>query len=357
MNESALKLIEQDFRKMVQNDLKVKNAYLLIHSETSNIHLNLAEGQTGKVPAHPEQPIYMASVGKIFTAAIIGMLAEQGALSFDDRLSRHLDAELLDALHVYKGKDYTDEITIRHLLKQTSGLFDNFWPLLQKMLDDPAFQISPREAVLWGKTNLKSTAPPGKKVKYTDTNYHLLGLIAESITGKPFHELLHELIFLPLGMEHSYMLHYSEPNKPNNHPVALFSMNQTTVNDCASYGKLDYAGGGVVAPLEDFLKFMQALTAEKLLSSGTLAVMIQDSDMLYPGIDYGYGIWKLKAIPLLLPKSYYCWGCVGATGAFLFYHPALDTYLIGTFNDVSYRTKAVKFMMQCIKRLLKCQET
>ena len=353
MNENALKLIENDFRKMVQNDPKVKNAYLLIHSDASNIHLNLAEGQTGDVSAHIDQPIYMASVGKIFTATIIGMLVEKGALSFDDRLSVHLDSELLDSLHVYKGKDYTDQVTIRHLLKQTSGLFDNFWPLLKKLLKDPSFQLSPREAVIWGKNNLTSAFPPGKKVKYTDTNYHLLGLIAESVTGKAFHELLHELLFLPLGMEHSYMLQFSNPSKPNNHPVAHFSLNGITVNDYTHYGNLDYAGGGVVAPLEEYLTFMQALTAGKLISSNTLSKMIQESDRLFPGIDYGYGIWKLKAIPLLLPKSYYCWGCVGATGAFMFYHPALDTYLIGTFNDVSYRTKAVRFMMQAIKRLLK----
>jgi D-alanyl-D-alanine carboxypeptidase len=353
MKETALTKIEHDFRKIVQKDPKVRNAYLLIHSQTSNIHLTMAEGKTGDVPANFEQPNYMASVGKIFTATIIAMLVENGKLTFDDKISSHLDKELLDSLHVYKGKEYTDQLTIRHLLKQTSGLFDNFWPLLEKLLQDESFQISPRDAVIWGKNHLESTAPPGKKVSYTDTNYHLLGLITESVTGKAFHELLRDLIFLPLGMEHSYMLHYSESGKPNVHPTAYFTMNSMIINEFAGYGALDYAGGGVVAPLEDLLKFMQALTAGKLVSPRTLELMIQDADMLYPGMEYGYGIWKVKPIPLLIPKSYYCWGCVGATGAFMFYHPSLDTYLIGTFNDESYKIKGVRFMMQMIKRLLK----
>jgi D-alanyl-D-alanine carboxypeptidase len=109
----------------------------------------------------------------------------------------------LDGLHIYKNNDYSNKIKIKHLLKQTSGLYDNFWPLLEKLLEDKELKMSPREAIIWGKNNLKTHFPPGKKTKYTDTNYHLLGLIIENITGKPFHELLKDYIFVPLEMENS----------------------------------------------------------------------------------------------------------------------------------------------------------
>jgi D-alanyl-D-alanine carboxypeptidase len=353
MRRDPLKMVEEDFGRMVLNDPKVRNAYLMVHAPSANIHLNIAKGSTGDYPATPDQPNYMASVGKIFTATVIALLVEKQKLSFDDRIVDYLDKDLLDSLHVYEGKDYTDQITIRHLLKQTSGLFDNFWPLLEKLLEDETFHLSPREAVIWGKEHLQSTAPPGKKVAYTDTNYHLLGLMAQSITGKQFHELLHDMVFQPLQMQHSYMLQFSEPLVANAVPTAVFSMNGKILNGLKNYGSLDFSGGGVVAPFEDLLKFMQALTTGTLISSDTLELMIRDSDKLYPGMDYGYGIWKLRPIPLLLPKSYYCWGCVGATGAFMFYHPALDTYLIGNFNDESYKMKAVRFMMQVIKRIMK----
>lgn len=352
MKTEALKKIETDFRTIVRKDSQLRNAYLLIHSQKSGIHLQIAEGKTGDVSAVFQQPNYMASVGKIFTSTIIAMLVEEGKLSVDDQISDYLDEQLLRALHVYKGTEYTDKLTVKHLLKQTSGLFDDFWPLLEKLLQKDSFRLSPREAIMWGKENLESTAVPGKKVSYTDTNYHLLGLIAESVTGKPFHTLLHEFIFSPLSMEHSFMLGYSEPAQPNSHPVAQFSMHGTVLNDYPYYGSLDYAGGGVVAPLEDLLKFMKALTVGELISQETLDVMIQDSDTLYPGMDYGYGVWKIKPIPLFMPKSYSCWGCVGATGAFMFYHPSLDVYLIGNFNDESYKIKGVRFMMKVIKRLL-----
>src|SRR6056297_451522 len=175
MRENKLKDIEEMFRKKVQNDSKVNNAYLLIHSKKLNIHMNIAEGKTGDLNANPEQPNYMASVGKLFTSTIISLLFERGKLNYDDKISKYLDEELLEGLHIYKGQDYTDQIKIKHLLKQTSGLFDEFWPLLEKVLEDKEFDINPRKAIMWGKKNLKSNFPPGKKTKYTDTNYHLLG--------------------------------------------------------------------------------------------------------------------------------------------------------------------------------------
>ena len=353
--EEIKKSIENLFRKQLRNDSKVKNAYLLVHSEKLDFHINIAEGSTGNMPADYRQPNYMASVGKLFTSTVISILYEKGELSFNDSISSYLDAELLNGLHIYKGKDYTNSIKIRDLLKQTSGLYDNFWPLLDKVLKDREFNISPREAVIWGKKNLKPYCPPGKKVKYTDTNYHLLGLIIENITGKPFHEVLNDYIFIPLGMENSSVLHYSDPLKEYKYPIANFSIDGTIINNFKNYAGLDYSGGGVTASNEDLLIFMKALTAGKIISKDTLTTMKNDSNQLYFGIDYGYGIWQFTTVPVLMPEKYNCWGCAGVTGAFMFYHPGLDAYLIGNFNDVSYKHKGLRFMIKVITKLLKTQ--
>jgi D-alanyl-D-alanine carboxypeptidase len=79
--------------------------------------------------------------------------------------------------------------------------------------------------------------------------------------------------------------------------------------------------------------------------------MISDKMRLQPTFDYGYGIWQLKPIPVLLPAKYSCWGVLGATGAFMFYHPELETYLIGNFNHTAYQKKCVRFMLKVIKSL------
>ena len=213
--------------------------------------------------------------------------------------------------------------------------------------------MSPRKSIIWAKNNLKPYSPPDKKTKYTDTNYHLLGLIIENIVKKPFYEVLKDYIFIPLGMKNSSMLHYSKPLEKYSYPIAQFSMKGKVLNDYKAFAGLDYSGGGVVATNEDLLKFMKTLTAGSLVKKETLKQMINDSTTLYFGIDYGYSIWKFKTIPILIPKKYNCWGCYGATGAFMFYHPQLDTYIIGNFNDVSYQKKGLKFMMKIIKQLLK----
>ena len=349
--------IESVFRKQVLNDKKVKNAYLLVHSEKLGIDLNIAEGKTGEIQANPKQANHLASVGKLFTATVIGVLQDKDQLNFNDKIAQYLDKEMMNGLHVYKGKDYSGDISITHLLKQTSGLNDVFFPLFKKMMNDPNLEMTVREALEWGKTNLNPVGKPGQKHFYTDTNYYLLGLIIENITKKPFHEAVHEMIFEPLNMEDAYINGYSEPKTKPQYPPAHIYLFNTNFIENKRIAKIDYAGGGVVAPLSEFLAFMKALANGQLVKEATLNKMIYDDiNMGFPaiGFDYGYSIWKPKAIPLLMPKKFFCWGCVGITGAFMFYHPQTESYVVGTFNDKSYTSKALRFMlMKVIKPLLK----
>lgn len=356
---SVQERIESRFRQQVQGDRKVRNAYLLVHSEKLGIDLNLAEGQTDGMQAHPGQANHLASVGKLFTSTIIGMLHDQGLLSFDDKIEKHLDAGLMRGLHLLKGKDYSGHITIKHLLKQTSGLNDVFYHLLKKMMNDPGLEMTVREALEWGKANLKPVARPGRKHFYTDTNYYLLGLIIESITRKPFHQAVHEMILEPLQMVNAYINGFSEPkNKPLYPPAHIYLFNTNFIED-KRIARIDYAGGGLVAPLSEYLVFMKALVNGQLVKPATLHQMIYDDvKMGFPaiGFDYGYAVWKPKAIPLLMPGKYFCWGCVGVTGAFMFFHPRTEAYVIGTFNDKSYTSKALRFMLkEVIGPLLKMQ--
>lgn len=379
--------IETLFRNRVRKDKKLKNAFLLVHSDKFGYHLNLADGvgekaspsphqpvymasdgeksspspqQPGYVASgskntspSPHQPVYMASVGKLYTAVIIAILHERGILNFADHIGKFLDSDLMNQLHVYKKKDYSSEIQIRHLLNQTSGLPDNFFPLFDKLLADHSFEISPREAVLWAKNNLKPKGKPGGKSHYTDTNYHLLGLIIEQVCGEPFHAVMKQLIFDPLDMKHSYVLQYSKPDQNPGYDEAGFYYNQVRLNDIKGFAGIDFSGGGVVAPMEDSLKFMKALTNHQLISEETFQVMLHDKARLYPGWNYGYGIWQVSPIPILLPEKYSSWGVLGATGAFMFYHPKLDTYIIGSFNHQTWQRKCVRFMFKIMNTLLK----
>ena len=358
MNKTHIsQTIEFNFRNQVRKDKRVRNAFLLVHSDKLNVNLNIAEGQSGDIPANPKQPNHLASVGKLFTTTLVSMLYEQGKLDFDDNISTYLDDELMKGLHVYKGKEYSNDIKIKHLLKQTSGLYDVFYDLWKKMRTDPTFKITPREAVLWGKDHLKPVAVPGEKHFYTDTNYYLLGFIIENITGKKFHEVMHELIFEPLGMDNAYMFGFSKPKVESDYPEAGLYFKNIDFRSVEGVHQIDYAGGSVMAPLDEFLIFMKALLNQTLLKKETLDMMLNDDvNMGFPtvGFRYGYSIWKMKTLPVIMPKEYYAWGCVGVTGAFMFYHPVTESYIIGTFNDFAYRGKALEFMARkVIKELLR----
>ena len=353
----AMSRSESDFRKQVQRSPTPRNAYLRVYSPKLGVDLGIAEGRTGDTVADIRQPVHLASVGKLFTATIVGILNERGALSFSDPVSRYLDAELMSGLHVLDGSDHSNEIQVRHLLNQTSGLDDAFWPLMQELQRDPSMRMSPREAVEWGKRNLSPNSKPGEKHHYTDTNYYLLGLIVEAITGRPFHEALHEFIFEPLGMQSAYMQGYSEPAAPDGYPPAQIFLEDTDYTDIPGFAEIDYAGGGVRATLEDYLKFMTALVNGNLVTAETLETMKSDDAPSMPGIRYGYAIWKFVTVPVLAPAKFNCWGCVGVTGAFMFYHPLTDSYLIGSFNDTRYKSRALRFMLSKVVRpLLKCTQ-
>lgn len=344
--------IEQQFRQQAQRDDAVTNAYLLVHSDDLGIDLRVAEGATRAGVADVRQPVHMASVGKLFTATIIGILHDEGKLAFDDPIATHLDAELVRGLHVLDGKDASDDIQVRHLLNQSSGLADSFWPLLEMMKADASMEITPRDAVTWAKANLPPVAPPGEKHHYTDTNYHLLGLIVEHVTERPFHEALHRYIFEPLGMRSAFMHGYSEPAVASELPMASVTIDGVEYAGDTRFATIDYAGGGVVAELSDYLAFMRALVGHELVTQSTLERMLSDDQPSYPGIRYGYAIWKSVTIPLLMPAKYNCWGCTGVTGAFMFFHPKTHSHIIGSFGDASYRAKALRYMLSKVIRPL-----
>lgn len=73
-----------------------------------------------------DQSYFIASTTKLFTTAIILKLREEGKLSLEDKISNYIDQSILSGLHIYKEKDYSEELTIKHLLSHTSGLPDYF---------------------------------------------------------------------------------------------------------------------------------------------------------------------------------------------------------------------------------------
>jgi D-alanyl-D-alanine carboxypeptidase len=140
-----------------------------------------------KTPATTEMRYAIGSISKQFTAAAMVMLAEEGKLSLDDKVSKYLP-------RLTRSKD----ITLRHLLTMTSG-YQDYWPqdyLMPEM----------RQAVNVNQILAKWAAKPldfepGTKYQYSNTNYVIAGMIIEKVSETPYFEFLQKHIFTPLNMK------------------------------------------------------------------------------------------------------------------------------------------------------------
>ena len=358
MLEKVKSGIEKKFMAMVEADPQLKNAYFFIHSEKHNIHWNMAHGMTGSHAANAEQPYHTASIAKTFTSVLIAMLVEEGKLDYSDPIAKYLPEDLMKDLHLFKGRDYSKDIHIEHLVSCTSGLPDFYEdkpkqgkPFLDLILEDPDKYWTAKETIEWTKRNLSPKFPPGKKCHYSNTGYNLLGLIIENVLAKPYHEVLHAYLFQPLGMDHTYLSQYSEPALQSEYPTAnvILKNREVIVDQYRSFSSI-YAGGQTVSTSEDLFIFMKALATHQLISKESLAKMMR-WNRLWMGVDYGFGLMRIRMLPFT--QRYNVWGHLGSIGSFMLYNPAMDTYIIGNFNKTGYVAKNIRFIFGALRALSK----
>jgi CubicO group peptidase (beta-lactamase class C family) len=142
------------------------------------------------IAATPATIYEAGSVSKQFTAAAIVLLAQQGKLSLDDDVRKHIP----------EVPNYGTPITIRHLLNHTSGLRDwgsvagiGGWPRGNRMHTHAhMLDIVSRQRAL--------NYPPGAAYSYTNSGFNLLAVIVDRVSGMPFAEFSKRNIFEPLGL-------------------------------------------------------------------------------------------------------------------------------------------------------------
>ena len=363
--QKAESKVQSLLEKTVNKNQDLQHGILLVHSDKLNIHWKFAYGTVGngQKPITEDHTFHIASIGKAITSALIGKLYEEGKISYDDPIKTFLSDDILKDLHVYEGKSYSDVILVRHLLNHTSGIADYFEEqsekgksILELAMDEPDRFWTPVETIQWTKDNLEAHFPPGEGFYYSDTGYQLLGLIIEKITSKPMYESLHEYIFYPLNMNHSYQLFYSEPVEKSPYPIADIYMDQDEVSTYRSMS-IDWAGGGIISNTEDLLLFHQALVNNTLLKEETFNKW-EDWAKFDRGIDYGYGLvsLKLKEMMFFLSDKLDMWGNWGSTSTYMFYNPVYDIYVIGAFNQTNFVQKQVQFMIKVINIVSKSSE-
>jgi len=256
-----------------------------------------------KTPITSETPIHLASISKTFTGMAILKLWELHLLDLSDPVTK-----FLPSFH-YAG------VTIEQLLSHRSGLPDythimdpspikiiktktkrGKW--ITKKVKDPS--IKPYKQSNYNDQDVLNfliekqptpQSPPNTVFKYCNTNFVILALIIEQISGEKFPDFMEKTIFLPLKMEHSYI--YSENSK---HPY-LPSYNERTKP--YKIEKYDYIYGdkNVYSTVNDMLLWDKALRSEQFLSKTTLSMAYEPKSQTTKYFqNYGFA-WRMLMVP------------------------------------------------------------
>ncbi len=156
----------------------------------------------------PQTNFRLASFTKQFTAMCIMLLARDGKLHYDERLT-----DIFPEFPAY-GKS----ISIRNLLNHTSGLPDYEDILMKQYPDTPPEkipQILDAGVLKLMEQQTSTNFPPGSKWEYSNSGYAVLAMIVEKVSGKPFGQFLHDRIFVPLKMENTLAYEKGKNDVPN----------------------------------------------------------------------------------------------------------------------------------------------
>jgi D-alanyl-D-alanine carboxypeptidase len=234
-----------------------------------------------KQAMQPDTVLRLGSITKQFTAVAILMLAEQGKLSLDDDIQRHLPSFPTEG-----GK-----VTIAQLLNHTSGIH-NFTSTMGYGM------LMGRDYTVAGMIDRFKDDPrdfkPGQDWKYSNSGYFLLGAIIEKASGMAYADFLAENIFKPLGMNDTAY----EGKERGKAPRAQGYSGDGKAFSTARYLSMTqpYAAGSLASNVDDMARWDAAISAGKLLSAASWQRAFTGSTL--PNgkpTDYGAG-WQLATL-------------------------------------------------------------
>jgi len=198
----------------------------------------------------------IGSITKTFTATVILQLVQEGKLSLSAPLSRWLP-------YVQDAR----RITITMLLGMTSGIYgEPAGPLAEQMFADPGQVWTPQQVVRFAVAH-GPAGPPGTPY-YSNTNYIILGIIAQAVTGEPIQDLITSRILRPLHLSHTSFPTGAAP------PALIaqgYTVDQgvaaiTTTADSSADISVSGAAGAMFSTVADLQTWARALATGALLS-------------------------------------------------------------------------------------------
>ncbi len=233
-----------------------------------------------RVPVEPDDRFGVGSITKTFVATVILQLVGEGKLDLDRTPQDYLDLDVIRAV------PNTGTATLRHLLNHQSGIptweFQGDW--IRKGRGDQMTL-----GYVWGKTEtlayctadlLPATNEPGERYSYSNTNYTILGLIIEAVTGNDAAHEIRTRILEPLGLANTFLesfedipggyvhhYHYATPGFQETAGVhrGFPEIRPYLIESTAGNLSPEWTAGGIVTSARDLVRWAQALRDGELL--------------------------------------------------------------------------------------------
>jgi len=348
------KLLNELLNKMIDNK-RIFSAVLCVENSDKSFSWTGSAGSMEK-----DSRFFIASVTKLYVTAVVMQLIEENCISLSDKISKYLPDHFCEGLHVLKGVDYSNEITIGHLISNTSGLPDYFFhkqdngrTAADELMEgnDEAWYLDKTVGLI---KELKPNFKPGAKGKaaYSDSNYQLLGRIIEKVTGKKISQVFHEYIFSKLDLPNTYA--YSDINDDT--PIPFYYKSQQLW--LPQYMSSITVEGGIVSTADEVMIFLKEFFNGRFFPKERINDLKQWNFILPPPGLFHFGIgleklWTPRIVSPLKPIKEIV-GFWGQTGSFAFYNSQTDLYFCGTTNQINGQGHrlAGNAMMKIIKSVL-----
>ncbi|HEU4712898.1 MAG TPA: serine hydrolase domain-containing protein [Pyrinomonadaceae bacterium] len=265
---------------------------VLENGESFGLAVGVSDRET-KRPMTPNDRMLAGSVGKTFAAATALQLIKEGKIGLDDKIEKYLGRE-----EWFARLPNAREITVRQLMNHTSGLvrYEFKEQFTKDLTSNPEKVWKPAELVAY----LLDEKPPfeaGKGWDYSDTNYIVLGMIIEKVTGRKFYDEANRRLIRPLKLTDTIpqdgpklagvIQGYAGANNPFGGTDAMIVNGKFAINP-----QFEWTGGGYVSTAHDLARWAKLMYEGKAFSAELLPQVLDGvaAPMLGRETKYGLGV-------------------------------------------------------------------
>ena len=295
-------------------------------------------------PMSSDMRFGIASITKTVVAATILKLEEEGLLDLEDPISAHLSLS---------SPNIDDSITVFQLLNHLAGLKGYFqhpdiWPRVE---GDLQTAIDPLEIVDYVG---EPVFPPGERYEYSNSNFLVLGLLIEAVTGKTVGEVMREKFWTPLGLNAMYF----GANETIEGPIAAAwrdsdgdgTLENITAEFGPAYHSVFFTAADVFATASDLSNWAYLLFTAQAISESSRDKMVTFLDLDDP-IANGYGLGVRRVF--LANRN--TWGHTGGMrgyGSYMFYDP-ISKVSIAMLNNQSRSANGPLLRYELVEEVLR----